>query len=504
MVNAQVVSQGSDGKPQLLDSTQVEVRYSPVMDRNNSINSNSVGKTDFWQYATDLFGMDLPPGKGLTGLYMPADNPQNPGEQPLHYDAQHNWFSADGIPITPLDDTGRINTYPMLRVSAHSKQSGELLGETDVVVPVAQETDCRNCHASGEMAANDPTMTWATDGDLEVQAKKNILSLHDKQHNTHLQNSTPVLCASCHYSPPLDLAKNGPTEKQQDLPTLSQVMHEFHGNVHNAQGNLVFPTGAPTEQTCYQCHPGKNTQCQRGAMKTAGLECEACHGGMLAVGGEFPLLEGGRVDGKSGTRRSWVDLPRCQSCHTGDAVNHLTGEGLVFEKDGIRLRQAYKVGDPSASPLLASNKRFAENNNTLFRNSKGHGGVACEGCHGSPHAIWPNPEANANDNLTAIQLQGHVGTIIECDSCHAPGSLPMTTKGPHGMHNVNDGRWVDEQHEDFYERDANSCKACHGKSLEGTPLSKVAANRSFRVEGSTVTLQKGQQVSCDLCHHKPR
>ncbi|MEN8218552.1 MAG: hypothetical protein ABFS56_19730 [Pseudomonadota bacterium] len=503
VVNAQVVGQRNDGSPQLLKSNEVELRYSAITDNKGSINSTSIDKTDFWQYASDLFGVNLQPGQGLTGLYMPADHPQNPGPQPFHYNTQHGWYSADGIPITPVDDADQINTYPMLRISAY--KNGTLLGETDVVVPVAMETDCQNCHATGEMAANDPTIPWADDDDLEVQTKKNVLILHDEQNQTDLQNQTPVLCASCHYSPPLDLAGEGPQGPQKDLPTSSQVMHKFHGELRDTDGNLIFPNDAPVEQTCYQCHPGKQTQCQRGAMKTANLECNACHGGMLAVGGKFRLRKGGSLDGKNdrGKRRAWVDLPRCQSCHTGDAVRHLKGKKLVFHDDGIRLRQAYKTGDKSASPLLAKNRRFAENKNTLFRNSKGHGKVACEGCHGSPHAIWPNADANANDNVTATQLQGHVGTIIECDTCHAPGSLEMTTKGPHGLHNVNDPRWVDEEHEEFYEHDAKGCKACHGKNLEGTPLSKVAAKRRFKVEDDIVTLQKGEEVSCDLCHEKP-
>ncbi len=483
VVNAQVLIKGRE--PRLLNSDQVELRYSPVADSNNSINSNSIGKTDFWQYAPKLFGKNLQPGEGLTGLYMPADNP-NP--QKLHYNNKHAWFSAEGIPITPIDDKGQVNPYPMLRINAHDKQTGALLAGTDVVVPVSSETDCQNCHASGKRAANDPTVAWANDADLEVQTKKNILILHDKEHKTDLKNQTPVLCAGCHYSPALDLDGSGPQGKQKELPTSSQVMHKFHGELRDEQGNLIFPDNAPVEKTCYQCHPGQKTQCQRGAMKTEGLECNACHGGMKAVGGQ---------------RRSWVDLPKCQSCHTGDAMNHLNEAGLVFGDDKFRLKQTYKIGDSTASPLNAINKRFAENDNTLYRNSKGHGGIACEGCHGSPHAIWPNATANANDNITAKQLQGHVGTVIECDSCHTPGSLPMTTKGPHGLHNVNDPRWVDEEHEDFYKRNPDGCKACHGADLKGTDLAKVAADRSFRVEGRIVNLQKGQKVSCNICHRMP-
>jgi len=506
IVHAQVVGQESDGEPELLDADEVEVRYSAITDRNGSINSSSLAKTDFWQYAEGLFGVKLPPGESLTGLYMPADHPEKPGEQPLHYNSQQDWFSAEGIPIVPTDDMGQVNPYQMLRISAYDKKTGEHLGATDVVVPVSTEVSCDTCHASGKMAANNADVTWASDADLEVQTKRNILILHDNQHETQLQNNTPVLCAGCHYSPALDLEKKGPQGEQLGKSSLSQVMHLFHGELRDATGNPVIPSGntVEVEKSCYNCHPGKTTQCQRGAMKSAGLTCTACHGGLLAVGGKFPLQKGGSLDGShdSKPRRAWVDLPRCQSCHIGDALDHLKGEGLVFHEDSIRLVQAYRTGDDSASPLLAENKRFAENENTLFRNSHGHKDIACEGCHGSTHAIWPNADTSANDNLTALQLQGHTGTIIECDTCHAPGSLEMTLKGPHGLHNINDSRWTD-QHYYFYKTEFDSCQACHGKELEGTPLSKMAATRTFNLEDKTVILKKGQQVSCDLCHEKP-
>ena len=230
-------------------------------------------------------------------------------------------------------------------------------------------------------------------------------------------------------------------------PNFSNVMHEFHGELQD-NGQPVFPSDDPVENTCYQCHPGSITQCQRGAMKTGGMDCNDCHGDMLAVGGTFALLPGGSIDGTNdgNPRRPWMDLPRCQSCHTGDAVDFLSGPNLVADPDWpFRLRQAFATGDASASPLLALNTRFAEDTDTLFRFSKGHGGIACENCHGSTHAIWPNDANNANDNEAAKKLQGFAGTIIECSVCHAPGSLPTTTSGPHGLHNVDDSRWYDRR-----------------------------------------------------------
>ncbi|MDX2456372.1 MAG: hypothetical protein QNL87_02600, partial [Gammaproteobacteria bacterium] len=92
--------------------------------------------------------------------------------------------------------------------------------------------------------------------------------------------------------------------------------------------------------------------------------------------------------------------------------------------------------------------------------------------------------AAANDNQTAIQLQGHAGTISECSTCHT--SLPLTLSGPHGMHNVNSTDW-NLEHEDFYEQNPNACRACHGRNLEGTVLSRTAAARDSTCETMMVT-----------------
>ncbi len=71
---------------------------------------------------------------------------------------------------------------------------------------------------------------------------------------------------------------------------------------------------------------------------------------------------------------------------------------------------------------------------------------------------------------------------------------------------------MNTEHEDFYERDPNACRACHGLNLEGTVLSETAADRIFLRDeddddeggsGLTIQLVKGTAVSCDMCHEKP-
>jgi len=547
VVNAQVIRRGR--VPALLDDGDgVTLQYSAASNPRDpvgpeSINSTSqnypagapadaatVRKSDFWDdfegqsIVAWLFGADLPPDVGLHGLAMPGvDDPyyrNDPQEFSGYVDA-HRWFSASGIPITAVDDQGRMNSYPLMRVQAVDA-AGAVLATTDAVVPVSTEVDCRDCHALGEVAA-DP-LVWPGVGfmaaasadrvDVEAAAKHNILVLHDVKHgSTFVADRSPVLCASCHRSNAL--AEVGGPAGLEHLDSMSGAMHGFHGRLQvdelgrllrhldgypdlvdpaaiDGSEHLLIPSGpgVTMEESCFSCHPGKITQCFRGAMFAAGQTCSDCHGGMLATGGAFDLATTGQP------REPWADEPKCSACHGGhgdDPVGTL----------------AYDPADPAATPLEFPASRFAENPGTLYRNSlDNHAGVACEGCHGSPHAIWPNPNPAANDNVPAVQLQGHAGTISECTVCHEAGSFPNgTLDGPHGMHPVNDPNWIkskgDFYHEDFVWRNGeDQCAACHGSDHRGTRLSRVPADRVLRDADGVVraTLARGDIVSCDLCH----
>ncbi len=497
VVDVQVVALQSSGPPTLLDATQADVRYSAVADASGSINSTSLGKSDFWTYALGLYGASLANGEGLQGMWMPADAPTVAGRT-LEWDAALGTFKAPGIPIFPVDDAGKVNRYPLMRFSAYDK-TGALLGSSDVVLPVSEETSCANCHATGQVAAPTGTLAWSTDPNLERQARQNVLVLHDARMGTSLTTTTPVLCAGCHYSRALDLAGTGPSAQQSANVTMSAAMHAFHADKMAGLVDAPVPVGgaipSPTTQACYQCHPGASTQCLRGAMTTV-LDCQNCHGNMAAVGGEYPLLAGGSIDGTNdgGSRRPWLDLPRCQSCHASDAVVKTTlANAPPLAPDGLRFVDAYRTGDASASPILSSNPRFAEETGKLYRKSKGHGGLACEACHGSTHAIW---SGNANDNVEATALQGHAGLIGECSTCHqAPPSVGLG--GPHGMHAVGSA-WVNA-HPSYAQGRQASCQPCHGTDYRGTVLSRMLTTRSLAGQ----TLSAGTVIGCYTCHNGP-
>jgi hypothetical protein len=350
---------------------------------------------------------------------------------------------------------------------------------------------------------------------------------------------------------------------------MSNVMHSHHGAVTDAKGNLLIPDMPPAiddqgnrrdpaltrqvlEDSCYLCHPGKRTDCMRGAMANGGLVCQDCHGQMADVGDDFtknvqPTLseDGTKGPGKfqlgadfytnpDTPRVPWANEPGCGSCHTGYATDNLAGtEGTLVNPtdnlgnaDGIRLLSAYLANDPKATPIVPTNKAFAENvvaegaaadgNPKLYRVSTGHGGVMCEGCHGSTHAEWPNGNDKANDNVAANQLQGHVGVLIECDTCHtnvnalSPDGTSNSLRGPHGMHAVGDTNFARGRHEEKLKegQNKNACRDCHGQNGQGSVLSRMAADRvleckettAFCPDGKNAMFPKGHTVGCVECH----
>ncbi len=298
-------------------------------------NTHSTDKTNFWNYAPQLFGVPLAPDMGLKGFSLSGA---------MRRDSARRDFVAEGIPVTPMDDDGTENAYSLATVTVKSGNS--VVAKTQAVVPVSWEISCNLCHTSeGETVGT------------------NILKAHDRIHGTHLMQQQPVMCASCHSDNALGAPGN------PGIESLSGAMHTGHASRMGAV-NLT--------NECYACHPGIRTTCQRDVHAARGMDCKTCHTSMAAVG--------------SASRRPWIDLPRCDSCHNVP--------GHDYEQTG-----------------------------TLYRNSVGHSGVACYACHGSPHAI--GPAMTQADNAQATRLQGHSGVINTCTVCHTstPGESFFHRRG---------------------------------------------------------------------------
>jgi autotransporter-associated beta strand protein len=477
----------------------IRVTYEAVADPSGSINRTSIGKTNFWTYAQVLYGTALPLDKGLTGASMPgtSNTPQR-----FTWDASNDCFTADGIPIVPKDDAGKKNFYPMMRLKAYD--AGNVLrAQTDVVVPVSDEMDCRSCHGSNAKLGDAmPDGGWVNDPNPERDYRLNILKKHDDVllgtslyqeslaarsyredglFKTVTVDAKPILCAACHSSNAL------PGTGYTGVSPLTQALHSTHARVVDPDNGLTLGS-AKNRSSCYQCHPGSDTNCLRGAMGSAvaadgsmQMQCQSCHGSMMQVGAP--------------NRAGWLDEPTCQQCHTGTAV-HNNGQ--------IRYTSVY---EPSGQARVAVNQTFATNPNSpvagksLYRTSSGHGGMKCQACHGSTHAEFP---AGINDNVQSIALQGHEGVLSECSTCHVQTPPTSTaaqyTGGPHGLHPMT-ATWGRSTHRSSSRR--TGCTNCHGSDWRGTVLSEMQGTRTMETDGNPEnrSFWRGFRIGCWSCHN---
>jgi hypothetical protein len=333
----------------------ITVTYEAVADPEGSINVSSINKTNFWDWVTELFGVSPAPDEGLAADDMPG--PVNT-PQPMHFDIAFDWFSAEGIPITPYDDTGNKNYYPLMRLVARNA-SGTILATTRIVLPVSDEMTCNSCHGSGSGPAARPGGGWINDPDPERDYRLNILLLHDELEGGSAQftaalaaagynsgglfatveaDATPILCDACHASNAL------PGTGQEGIPPLTRAVHSRHARVVDP-GNGMTLDASSNRTACYTCHPGSDTRCLRGAMGNAvaangdlSMQCQSCHGTMSRVG------ETGRA--------GWFDQPTCQNCHSGTATNN---SGQI---------RYLSVFDSSGERRVPANDTFATNPDT--------------------------------------------------------------------------------------------------------------------------------------------
>jgi hypothetical protein len=314
-LTAQVIKRG-DPPEIVTDGVTVEYKIT-----NNTYTYGKGSYGGFWDNITSLFGLStLDHDKGLTGNSLSGT-----------MTASGNIFVATGVPVCPVDDQG---TWDPMQVAEFTVKnaSGTVVASTKNTVPTSDEINCAKCHGTDAFA--------------------DILAKHDEEEGTTLSASKPVLCAKCHGSMALGFSGRGTSGKY-----LSEAIHGFHSD-----------KGA----SCYDCHPGQTTKCNRSIKHTTDDgHCTTCHGTMANVAS---TTLSGRVP--------WVDEPKCYTCHnTTSGVD--TGTGL-------------------------------------YRNSEGHGNVMCAACHGSPHAMVPTN--NDKDNYQSMMYQSYAKspkTIASCGTCHS-------------------------------------------------------------------------------------
>jgi len=478
VIHAQLIQKT---EPPTIITTGATVTYQSTADTKGSVNSSSSSKTNFWNYVNTLFHANVPPEIGLAGYKTQSATAHN-----LTYNTIVGYWEAVGVPTVPYDDKKVFNPYPMAILTAKNS-SGTVLATVKIVLAVSDEMSCKNCHASGSDKAAEPASGWVYNSDPAKDAKLNILKKHDDRwpiakYLTQLEakgytyqsslyqtaiSGTPVLCSACHSDNAL--SESGIT----GIRSLSQDTHNLHGPQVNPATGITLNKTTDDLNSCYLCHPGPTTLCKRGAMNKR--TCASCHGNVSYVGG-------------SGSRNPWLVEPSCQMCH-----NTSQRYTTAFASAGV-WRQ-------TTDATFATNANVPVTGSDLYRYSKGHGGVFCSACHGSPHAEYPTLQAN--DNVYPIKLQGYAAKITECATCHSTALTASANGGPHGVHNVGQA-WVNA-HPDYVDgRGSQTCAYCHGATFHGSTLSQAKVARTFNTDdGGTKTFPAGHQFSCFDCHNGP-
>jgi hypothetical protein len=338
-------------------------------------NTYSVGKTDFWTYAQQLFGLSspLPANIGLTGHGLTGT-----------MDTSGNCFLSTGIPVTPFPDADLVNEHPyqLIHLVAHAAGDTVTLATTDVVIPVSNEVGCvqSGCHSS----------------------EQNILNQHEDV--SGFNQNGPVLCASCHASNALG------TTGDPEARSFSYRIHQQHSS--------ISPSGSIN--TCYKCHPGPNTQCLRDVMHNSPSQmiCQNCHGTMSQIASSI----------NSG-RRPWLDEPSCgaTTCH---GSGHAEEPGKLFRESrghgGLFCSACH--GSPHAITPTSQ-----PNDNLQSIRLQGAAGVLreCSICHanppsdGGPHGLG-NPTV-ATAHIAVTQDWNMVSVPVGMPDLHTATLFPSAT-----------------------------------------------------------------------------
>ncbi|HNW60004.1 MAG TPA: cytochrome c3 family protein [bacterium] len=356
---AQVIKRGNP--PQIV-TTGLTAQYR-IIDNTHSYSKRSFSQ--FWDNAKKLFGTDLQQDKGLN-LVDPNLHNGLAGEMVNRNDH----FEVDGIPLTPVDDSGNWNPFQVAEITIKNA-GGTVVAQTRTTTPTSDDINCGKCHGANAFA--------------------DILQKHDSKHGTALQGNKPILCASCHASPALGMTSSSGNY-------LSKNIHKSH---------------ATRGAACYDCHPGEKTSCNRSKAHTAADgNCTSCHGDMNNVANTIA----------TGARTPWVNEPKCATCHAGVPQ---VDTGTTLYRNAMGHGNVYCASCHSSPHAMVPSTQASDNYQAMQYQGKaktiGSCGVCHQGSKGESGDIgeFGGKHGGANpDQKTA------------CNICHT-ATPSETTKWPH-------------------------------------------------------------------------
>jgi hypothetical protein len=276
-------------------------------------------------------------------------------------------FVAEGIPLTEFRDSD-FNANPANPAPYPYQLANVTASDTATGALLAETVTVSP--VSTEMRCDHCHADGMQEDIATGSVELNILALHDREHQSDYPpgHTGPLSGRTPILCAECHASAALNAPGMSGVPNLSRAMHEKHSDK------------VPQSLTgCYECHPGPQTQCLRDVMSERGMDCVDCHGSMEQV---------------AQNPSPWLNEPRCNStaCHPGPS---------------------YAQDQP------------------LYRHSRGHGGLYCEACHDSTHAIAPSREPNDAIKFLALQgLNRAIGAGNRCNVCH---TVRPTGPGPHGL-----------------------------------------------------------------------
>ncbi len=410
-VRAQVIQYGGD-KP-IMVTSGVTVSYSFAEETDASLQADPYFASWIANAPKMFPGFQPVVGgkvKGLAGKGI-ADT--------MSYDNTSKAWTAVGIPAYPIttgnaakdimtDPLGGPKRDPYLTANIVVKNTaGQTLATTSTVVPVAFG-GCCTCHlplAKQNGYPATPAGSFAYLGVMHATNSSKInIAMIDPDGDG---KGGPVRCSWCHWDPAMgESAAPGWPAGTKLLPgatftlkksvySFSDVLHRFH-----AQSQKVLTQFDPNiANNCYDCHPGNNVNCYRGAHKgKTAIWCSDCHGNLTQRIATNQMAQPWQAS----------SMPTCYSPSTG-----IKSAFACHSSDTYRTNVTWNPG------------LFGK-----FINARGHytSALLCQTCHGMPHG--ENPSTSVLDNVQNANLQGAItGAVYPngkdktyalgvCDVCH--------------------------------------------------------------------------------------
>ncbi|MFO1491169.1 MAG: hypothetical protein U1F87_09705 [Kiritimatiellia bacterium] len=404
-------------------------------------------------------------------------------------------MSSTGWPptasITPYDDSGKPNQYPMMRLQA--KTGGVTVAAADVVLPVSDEMDCKLCHlsvraatpnppAAGSACPNPVATTGSTSCGCGQAAGRQSLYAEalaaqgfpaEGLETSVVRDDKPVLCAACRLSEALPNAGYG-----ENSP-LTRAMHSRHAGVIDPRNNLALDASANRVSCC--CAPSRL------------VHALPARGDGPAVAGRLArhaVPELPRVDGRRGFRHAHrlAGRPNCQACHSDAVAN---GGKIRFTVSSL------------TRPATCGCRPTRVSRPTPTRRRRGVAVPVLEGPWRI--AVLGLPRVDACDFpefSSERQRARHLGAgprrhdlRVHLLPRHADARLRRRAAAC-----TSPTTWAQEPRRNGAVGGVASCRACHGLTERGTELSRVFKDCTITASSGTRNYKQGQQVGCYDCH----